>query len=205
MTTHLPDWLGSHSPLCLGKVSVFCNSFMMLNLTFFVQGYLFVIPSVSWTDLDRTVHSVWVKFQYFPIPSWWFISPFLSRATSSSSHREPNCSLGSRPSWFSGHLQDESDSVLLSVSSLEKEVIMGEEYLFCAIVDSGYINCQKMWVHFIQKPLPLLNTLRSMCLGATHYSLMHLFYSSKMNALSLTQEDIINLHKSKGCTKIHKN
>ena len=120
MTTHLPDWLGLHSPLCLGKISVFCNSFMMLNLTFFVQGYLFIIPSVSWTDLDCTVHSVWVKFQYFSIPSWWFISPFLSRATSSLSHLEPNCSLGSRPSWFSGHLQDGSDSVLLSVSSLEK-------------------------------------------------------------------------------------
>ena len=26
----------------------------------------------------------------------------------------------------------------------------------------------------------------------------------EMNALSLTQENIINLHKSKGCTKIHK-
>ena len=28
--------------------------------------------------------------------------------------------------------------------------------------------------------------------------------TGEMNALSLTQENIINLHKSKGCTKIHK-
>ena len=29
-------------------------------------------------------------------------------------------------------------------------------------------------------------------------------FDGEMNALSLTQENIINFHKSKGCTKIHK-
>ena len=29
-------------------------------------------------------------------------------------------------------------------------------------------------------------------------------FDGEKNALSLTQENIINLHKSKGCTKIHK-
>ena len=47
------------------------------------------------------------------------------------------------------------------------------------------------------QPLPpLLTTI------ITHYH--HNHYSTEMNALSLAQENIINLHKSKGCTKIHK-
>ena len=38
----------------LGKILVFRDYFIMLNLTFIVQGFLFVVPS----DLDRIVHSV---------------------------------------------------------------------------------------------------------------------------------------------------
>ena len=39
--------------------------------------------------------------------------------------------------------------------------------------------------------------------NSTNFFLQNYVYS-EMNALSLTQENIINLHKSKGCTKIHK-
>jgi len=40
----------------------------------------------SRTSLDRTVHSVWVRFQYFVIASWCLISLFLTRASCLSYH-----------------------------------------------------------------------------------------------------------------------